>query len=195
MSRPPGAWALAQVFYDAPFGSRWENLVWLKPDSSLPGTFDVQDAAADFNTAWAAVVAPAMSDSNNILGVKLMVNNGTYTVTGEDPTAHGGTDATGAYPPDDSLIVRSQFGAAGMNAKGRILIGGLGLAMAAGGRLSTTGVTRAQAIVAMLTAAISLNGAGFTAQQYDHKNNVLHTPAFWSFNSVFGNVRRRSPIL
>lgn len=195
MARPSGAWALAQVFYDAPFGARWENLIWLKPDSALPGGFDVQDAAADFNAAWTAVIAPAMSDSNNILGVKLMVNNGSYTVTGVDPTAHGGTDASGAYPTDDSLIVRSQYGAPGMNAKGRILIGGLGLQMAAGGRLSTFGVTHAQAIVDMLTAAISLNGSGFTAQQYDHKNNVLHTPAFWSFNSVFGNVRKRSPIL
>lgn len=194
MARPTGSWAFLSIFGSGIYGSRWESGVWLKPDTALPGAFDVQAAATTLYNTFATAFASIMNEQNQYLGGTLLVNNGVYTASASVNSQKPGVLDTAAIPPDDFIVVRSQSDVAGPKGKGRILLGGLDVSIQAEGRVNSAGNTAMLAIISVLTAAVSAGGASFTAQQYNHKDNVLSTPDFWSYNPVLGNRKKRSPI-
>lgn len=195
MPRPTGSWGLLQLFYSGLFGSRWENLIWLKPDSSLPSAFDVQACASALYGIYGTAVQALMNENNTILGCRFYVNNGVYTASADVQTLKPGTLTDGALPPDDFIVVRSQASVAGRNGKGRLLMGGIDISLQTSGRVNSTGDTAMAAFLAVLTAPQTAGGVSWNVQQYDHKNNVLHLPEFFSYNPVLGNKKKRSPIL
>jgi hypothetical protein len=194
MPRPTGQWGFLQLFAISIYGVRMENGLWLKPDSAIPGAFDIQVAAGALYTAYVTPIQPMMHPNSAYLGARLTVANGTYTASADVNLQSSGTGAGDPLPPDDFIVVRMQGAVAGPNGKGRILIGGLDSHVNDNGRLSSSGVTEVGAVITALTAAQPAGGVSWNVQQYDHKNNVLHLPDFFSYNPVLGNLKRRSPI-
>lgn len=193
-SRPTGQWGLLQMYSAAGFGSRWQTALWLKPDSSLPGSFDIQAAALALFTTYAGALIRVMNDTATILGARLTVNNGTYSASADVDSPLGGDLSSGSIPPDDFIVVRMQAGVAGRNGKGRFFISGLDQSIQDDGRVNVLGATKMAGIIAVLNVAQTGGGVSWNVQQYDHKDNLLHLPDFFSYNPVLGNKKKRSPI-
>jgi hypothetical protein len=194
MPRPTGQWGLLTLFAAAKYGTRWETLLWLKPDSTLPGTFNVQTAANTLYGVYANSFANMMTSDANFLGGRLYVGNGTYTASADANSVIVGALSDGALPPDDTVIVRMQAAVAGRSGKGRFYISGLDLHVITDGRVNTAGDTAMASIITDLTTAQPAGGVSWNVQQYDHLHNVLHLPDFFSYNAVTGNIKKRSPL-
>lgn len=194
MSLPAGPWARLLI-YSFNDDKTWVNTLWFHPTSSLPGNFDVQLAANDFSSALISAFAnPLQAVIAGVKGMRLYVNNGTYTVSADSISGQLGNEVSAEIPTEICAIVQVRTNDHGASGRGRIFLSGVCKDNTSISDLSPAGITLYQHIVTALTTTITAGTVPWVTALYSRRLGTIKPATFIRLDRELGQQRKRKPI-
>lgn len=193
MPLPTGPWARL-IIYSYNDEGVWTNTIWFHTTTTVPGTFDVQTAVNDFSAHLITAFAhPLQITSGGVKGMRLYVNNGTYTVGADSTTSQIGNEASGELPTEMCVVVQLRTNNTGPSGRGRIFLSGVCEDNTTVSDLNGTGHTLYQAIVTALTGTITAGAVPWVTALFSRKLNSITPCSFIRLDRELAQQKRRKP--
>lgn len=194
MPLPTGPWARL-IIYSHNDEDEWTNTIWFHNTSAIPGTFNIQTAVNDFSAHLISAFAnPLQVADAGVKGMRLYVNNGTYTVGADSTTSQIGNEASAELPTEMCVVVQLRTNVAGPSGRGRIFLSGVCESNTMVSDLNSTGTTLYQAIVTALTGTITAGAVPWVVALYSRKANTVTPCTFIRLDRELARQTRRRPV-
>jgi hypothetical protein len=191
-SRPPGLWALLQVFYRLD-GKEMSNDFWyrLSAAPTLPA-WNGGSAATVIYGAVAAEMQNLTSSSVTFLGGWLYVNNGTGTIGFQHPDyVSVGLIGGNSLPEDVALVVQREASSFVRGTEGRWYFSGVPETFATGSYVNATGNAAISAFAIATIAPLTDQGITYTLSNFSPKLANMYAVTGITAARQLGTRRRR----
>lgn len=190
---PAGPWARAVIFTQSP-EKEWQNDMWFTAGGTASSAFDIQAAAAAFDTAFNAPYVAALCEVSTYQGVNFYYNDGAMTRRGETFPASGGTVTGNQLPSEDAAVVTLNSGIGTRKGVGRVFIGGVAESAVDLSRLKPGSITQYNALFAALKTGWTYAGVTFKLAVWSRLAGSVNAVSYYQAEQVLGHIRHRRPV-
>lgn len=189
---PPGPW-LRLMWYCGGGDKVWTNDVWYKITSSVPSGTNIVTVANNCYSALSGPITQFMNQNYNLNGLKVFLNNGTYTVGYDLFSPIPGVQNQNQLPQEVAVIGTINAGIGTRQGSGRLFIAGLDSQVLNGNRPSTVGEGFMTDLMTALKGLTAPGGLSTALAVWDRKTATLPEPVFTGIGPIASTLRRRRP--